>query len=246
MFKLVLSNNFCLFCCFWAPGVGFWVGLIFLCVEKLFFFPCEYLRIEYISGLQQFAFCISSLQTENGDLGIVFKWWFLGLSLSLHHWEKPVCSSTLFSVFFCFLLKPLKLSVPGNNYMFPRGSPNIQGIRRHLACKSLFLSLTLCIAFYFSPLFYSRYPLCLPAVQTFNLIRWSHSFFPQPPHFPAHCFWWVFNLLRFTGRWCTVYSSVCVYFHCFFNFIKSARNASSLWEGRNLNIISVRFFTPRL
>lgn len=148
--------------------------------------------------------------------GIVFKWWFLGLSLGLHHWEKPVCSSTLFSVFFCFLLKPLKLSVPGNNYMFPRGSPNIQGIRRHLACKSLFLSLTLCIAFYFPPLFYSRYPLCLPAVQTFNLIRWSHSFFPQPPHFPAHCFWWVFNLLRFTGRWCTVYSSVCVYFHCFF------------------------------
>lgn len=36
--------------------------------------------------------------------------------------------------------------------MFPRGSPNIQGIRRHLACKSLFLSLTLCIAFYSPPL----------------------------------------------------------------------------------------------
>lgn len=42
-----------------------------------------------------------------------------------------------------FPQEPLKLSVPGNNSMFPRGNPNILGIRRHLACKSLFLSLTL-------------------------------------------------------------------------------------------------------
>lgn len=152
MFKLVLSNNFCLFCCFWVPGVGFWVGPIFLCVEKLFFFS-----VWIFANLIYFrtaTVCFLHQQPANWKwwfYGIVFKWWFLGLSLSLHHWEKPVCSSTLFSVFFCFLLKPLKLSVPGNNYMFPRGSPNIQGIRRHLACKSLFLSLTLCIAFYFPP-----------------------------------------------------------------------------------------------
>ena len=56
----------------------------------------------------------------------------------LHYRETPVCSSALFSVFFCFPQEPLKLSEPGNSYMFPRGSPNIQGIKRHLACKSLF------------------------------------------------------------------------------------------------------------
>lgn len=56
----------------------------------------------------------------------------------LHYRETPVCSSALFSVFFCFPQEPLKLSEPGNSSMFPRGSPNIQGIKRHLACKSLF------------------------------------------------------------------------------------------------------------
>lgn len=56
------------------------------------------------------------------------------LSVSLQHREILESSSALFSVFFCFPQEPLKLSVPGNNYMFPRGSPNIQGIRRHLAC----------------------------------------------------------------------------------------------------------------
>lgn len=112
------------------------------------------------SRLQGFVLCTSSLLTSNGDIhGIVLAWWFLGyvdgLSVSLRHREKLVSSSTSFSVFFCSPQEPLKLSVPGNNYMFPRGSPNIQGIRRHLACKSLFLSLTLCPAFYFPSLLLS-------------------------------------------------------------------------------------------
>lgn len=179
--------------------------------------------------------------------GIVFKWWFLGLSLSLHHWEKPVCSSTLFSVFFCFLLKPLKLSVPGNNYMFPRGSPNIQGIRRHLACKSLFLSLTLCIAFYFPPLsstlaILSASQLYKHSISLGGLIHSSLSLLTfQPTVFDEFL---IFCALLDAD---VQYTALSVFiFTVFFNFIKSARNASILWEGRNLNIISVRFFTPRL
>lgn len=53
--------------------------------------------------------------------------------------------------------------------MFPRGSPNIQGIRHHLACKSLFLSLTLYILLFPSSLclFLS---LLLSTGHTFSLV----------------------------------------------------------------------------
>lgn len=144
--------------------------------------------------------------------GIVLAWWLLGyvvwLSLSLHHNELLVCSSALFSVFFAFPQDPLKLSVPDNNYMFPRGSPNIQGIRRHLACKSLFLSLTLCIALYF-PLSSSlsvlsasqQYKRSVSSVSLWFQPRWSHSFFLQPPHLPAHLIDQFLVFLCLMGQW---------------------------------------------
>lgn len=85
--------------------------------------------------------------------GLVTLRWFLGhadgVFVSLQRTGDACVFPRLIQCLFRFPQEPLKLSVPGNNYMFPRGSPNIQGIRRHLACKSLFLSLTLCIAFYF-------------------------------------------------------------------------------------------------
>lgn len=79
--------------------------------------------------------------------GIVQAWWFICdmdcLSLSSSQWMF-ICLIRC-----CFPQEPLKLSVPGNNYMFPRGGPNIQGIKHHLACKSFSLFLTLCLGFYF-------------------------------------------------------------------------------------------------
>ena len=130
------------------------------------------------------------------------KWWFHGMMVSricgwtVSQWapvERCLCVRLLYSLsffsfffFFCFPQEPLKLSVPGNNFILPRERAGIQGIRRHLACKSLFLSLTLCIAFYF-PLFFS---VSSPAhhctnIQSrlfrsgFTLAR-SRSFLPRP------------------------------------------------------------------
>lgn len=95
-------------------------------------------------------------------------WWFICdmdcLSVSSSQWMF-ICLIRC-----CFPEEPLILSVPGNNYMFPRGSPNIQGIKHHLACKSFSLFLTLCLGFYFPFLLLSLFPLCFWTAQTFNLI----------------------------------------------------------------------------
>lgn len=93
--------------------------------------------------------------------------------------------------------------------MFPRGSPNIQGIRRHLACKSLFLCLTLCIAFYF-PLSCSLsilaasqlYKQSISFVSLWLHIRWSHSSILSPASSPpSPSYWSVFNLYSLIGHW---------------------------------------------
>lgn len=100
------------------------------------------------------------------------------------------------------------MSVPGNNYMFPRGSPNILGIRRHLACNSLFLSQTLGIAFYF-PLSSSvsilsasqQHRHSVSFVSLWFPLRWSHSFSLQPPHLPAHLIDQFLIFVFLIGQW---------------------------------------------
>lgn len=140
----ILEAPLCFFCCFTRLKISF--NFIFI----VFNFWINN------SSLHKFVFC-TSVQPANFEWrlhGIVLPWWFLGYAdrLAVSPQHREMCELVfLFQCLFCFPQEPLKLSVPGNNYMFPSGSPNIWGIRRHLACKSLFLSLTLCIAFYFPP-----------------------------------------------------------------------------------------------
>lgn len=119
------------------------------------------------------------------------KWWFHALVVcwifgcTVTQWttQKHSCVHLLYLVTF-FPQEPLKLSAAGNNYLFPRERTNIQGIRRHLACKSLFPSPTHCITFIF--LFSFCFLFCLPNVQAVNLIV-SHVLIspPTPPTYPS-------------------------------------------------------------
>lgn len=144
VFKSFFCSTLCMFFYVWMLCNSAWDKLLCSSFQKLLI---SYLI--FICGLQQLAFCISTLANC-----MVISWdsvWMMVFRIVSQSapLRKACVFICLIRCLFVFPQRPLKLSVPGNNYMFPRGSPNIQGIRRHLACKSLFLSLTLCIAFYF-------------------------------------------------------------------------------------------------
>lgn len=218
MFTLVLSNKLCLFCCYFGGSpkkhLEALQNRVWLDLKKFYNlknFKFHFYCLEFWnnnSGLQQFVFS-NSMQPANSKWWvhwIVKAWWYVRIC--------TVCQSEPQWMFVrliqcCFPQEPLKLSVPGNNYMFPRGSPNIQGIRHHLACTSLFLSLTLCIAFYF-PLSSSlsilsasqQYKHSISLVSLWFHLKWSHSFFLQPAHPPGHLIDQFLIFLCLFGQWC--------------------------------------------
>lgn len=108
------------------------------------------------------------------------------------------CKSSSASFRCCFPRERHKSSAPSSEDTVPGDGPNIQGIKRHLACESLPLFLTLHALFYF-PFLISSHPLCLWALQTLNLITLISpkvlSFILSPTRSPLGASHWsVFNL----------------------------------------------------
>lgn len=110
-----------------------------------------------------------------------------------------VCSSPLFSVSFVFPSGASQIVSARQQLDVPLGCPNIQGIRRHLACKSLFLCLTLCIAFYFPPsLVHSQPSLPHNCTRIPSNSFLSVSFILSPTSSPPSTFYRLFGRYNIT------------------------------------------------
>lgn len=122
-----------------------------------------------------------------------------GPSLSLKR-----CKSSSASFSCCFPWERHKSSPPSSEDTVPGESPNIQGIKRHLA----FLYSWRSVLSFIYPILISSCPPCFWELQMFNLITLISpkvlSFILSPTCSPLGASHWsVFNLfLCFIGQWC--------------------------------------------
>lgn len=124
------------------------------------------------------------------------------------------CKSSSASLGCCFPRERHTSSPPSSEDTVPGESPNIQGIKRHLACESLPLFLTLHAVFYFPcPHFLPSWLLLSTTNVQSHRFDFPLSFILSPTCSPLGASHWsVFNLfLCFIGQWCIAEYSVAAH-----------------------------------